>query len=198
MRKMTCLAVVAAALAAAGCSSLCHVPSDVMMVARQTKPGGQFFIEFDESGKVLGADAEIDVNAVPPNIRELADKAYPGGEQVAAEREYGDGKVMWEVVKKIDGRLFEILLTDDGTVVGGEEALAEKDWPAAVVEGARKAVPDADIEALERVWGPEAHFGEDYHVKFMKNGDSLRVGVSEKGDVVRIVRRIPGQVRVPR
>jgi hypothetical protein len=83
-------------------------------------------------------------------------------------------------------------------VIGGEEALAEANWPQAVADGARAAVPDAKIEALEKVWGPEAHFGEAYHVKFVKNGDSLRVGVDEKGQVVRIVRRIPGQVRVPR
>ena len=201
MRFTTCLAVLAVAAGAAastGCSSPCHIPSDVIAVARQTKPGGQFFIEFDEGGSVVGADADIDVGAVPANIREIADREFPGGEQVAAEREYGDGEVMWEVVKKIDGRLFEILITDDGKVVGGEEALAEKDWPAAVADGARAAVPGANIEALEKVWGPEAHFGEAYHVKFMKDGDSLRVGVDEGGKVVRVVRRIPGQVRIPR
>lgn len=197
MRTKIRFTVLAAALATAACATH-KLPPEVLDLAGQTKPGGEFYIEFAPDGTVLGADAIVELDAVPPALRAAADSAFPGGRQVGAEREFGDGRLVWEVVKEIDGRLFEILLDADGTVVGGEEALAQAQWPANVVAAAQGEVPGGRIEAVEKVWGPEAHFGEAYHVKVAKDGDSLRVGVTADGRVVRTVRRIPGQVRIHR
>jgi sulfur carrier protein ThiS len=95
---------------------------------------------------------------VPAALVKAANERYPGGEVIGGEKEWAGGRIVWEVVKTIDGQTWEILVSADGEVMGGEY----------------------------------------YHVKVMKNGDSLRVGVSEDGKVVRVVRRVPGQVRVPR
>lgn len=174
------------------------IPAHVVDLARDTRPGGSFFIEFGADGSVLGADAEVEVARVPPALVAAANAQYPGGEVIGAEKEYAHGGVVWEVVKRIDGRTWELLLDEKGAIIGGEEALAQSAWPAAVVDSAVAAAGGGKVDAVERVWGPEAWGGEAYHVKIMKNGDSLRVGVDAKGAVVRVVRRIPGQVRVPR
>jgi hypothetical protein len=197
-RLHTAFALGSIALLAGACASG-GIPPHVLSLARETKPGGSFFIEFGPDGSVLGADAEVAIEKIPPRLVDLANARYPGGEVVGAEKEYGAGKLVWEVVKKIDGRMWEILVTEDGQIIGGEEALDDDTWPAGVVDAARGAVGgEGKIVAVEKVWGPEAWGGEAYHVKIDKDGDSLRVGVSEAAQVIRVVRRIPGQVRVPR
>jgi hypothetical protein len=179
----------------AGCA-VSRIPSHVLSLAQETKPGGSFFIEFAPDGSVLGADAEVEVGRVPSRLVDIANAQYPGGEVVGAEKEYGDGKIVWEVVKRIDGRMWEILVTEDGRIIGGEEALGQP-WAADLVGAATQAAGGGTVEAVEKVWGPEAWGGEAYHVKVAKDGDSLRVGIDASGRVVRVVRRIPGQVRVP-
>lgn len=195
MRLAPTVSIVSLALCSA-CAT--GIPSRVVDLARDTKPGGSFFIEFDAEGKVLGADAEVDVAQLPPALVAAANAAYPGGEVIGAEKEFSGGETVWEVVKRIDGRTWEILVDEEGAIIGGEEALARAAWPAKVVAAAEAATGGGTLVAVERVWGPEAWGGEAYHVKIELDGDSLRVGVSEAGAVVRVVRRIPGQVRVPR
>ena len=174
------------------------LPRDVVDLARETKPGGSFFVEFDADGTVLGADAEVAVERLPPALVAAANAEFPGGEVIGAEKEWFDGRRVWEVVKRIDGRTWEIPVGDAGQILGGEETLAESAWPAGIRETALSAAGGGTVNAVERVWGPEAHAGESYHVKIERDGDSLRVGVAEDGRVVRVVRRISGQVRVPR
>jgi len=193
----TLVALAPVVLLATACASG-RIPAHVLSLAQETKPGGSFFIEFGADGSVIGADAEIAVDRLPPRMIEIANAKYPGGEVIGAEKEYGDGKIVWEVVKQIDGRMWEILVTEDGEIIGGEEALAQSNWPANVVSAATGAAGGGTVDAVEKVWGPEAWGAEAYHVKISKDGDSLRVGVSEAGQVVRVVRRVPGQVRVPR
>ncbi len=195
MTKRWSLVVLAAACGA--CASR-GVPREVADLARNTKPGGNFFLELDANGAVVAADSQVEIEVVPANCRAAADVAHPGGRVIGAEHEYAAGKLHWEVVKEIDGREFEILITNEGVVVGGEEVLPTSMWPAAAVEAAKAMVSGGTVERAERVWGPEAAAGEAFHIKMTKDGDSYRVGVSEGGVVVRVVRRVAGQTRVPR
>ncbi len=181
----------------AGCVSGPLSP-EVLDLAQGTKPAGAFHIEFGPDGMLQSAGGEVDLATVPEAVRAGADQAFPGGRQVGAEKVIAGGQHLWLVAKEIDGQGFELLVRPDGTVVGGEEVLAEARWPKAAVAAAQAAVPGATLERVERVWGPEAIGGEAFHVKFRKDGDSLRVGVDEAGKVVRVVRRVPGQFRVER
>ena len=174
------------------------IPAEVVALAAQTKPGGSFFIEFAADGTLLGADAEVTADTVPPALVAAANAKHPGGEVIGGEKEWAQGRIVWEVVKVIDGQTWEILVTTEGKVIGGGLALAPDAWPANVVEAAVAATDGGSVDAVEHVWGPEAWGGEYYHVKVTKDGDSLRVGVNQSGKVVRVVRRVPGQVRVPR
>ncbi len=185
------------ALLCAACAGP-RISEDVLDVARATMPGGQFHIEFGPDGRVLEAGGEVPLEALPDKVRASLDAAHPGGHTTGAARLVVDGEPLWLVAKRIDGRDFEFLVRGDGKIQGGEESLARTFWPAAVLSAAHDAVPGAKLERVERVWGVEARDGESYHVKFVDRGESVRVGVTAEGQVVRVVRRMAGQVRVER
>lgn len=174
------------------------VSEEVLEIARATRPSGAFHIEFDSDGSVLAAGGAVALESVPAACRSAVDAAHPGGRQTGAERVYEDGSTSWMVAKEVDGRALEILVTDDGEVFGGEEVLAPSTWPPDVVSAAKAAVPGSTLERVERVWGTEARGDEAYHLKFNDHGESVRVGVSADAKVLRVVRRLAGQVRVPR
>lgn len=181
----------------AGCSAT-GISEDVLAIARSTMPAGEFHIEYDADGNVVEAGGAVPLDSVPAACRAAADAARPGGRQTGAERVFVDGSTSWMVAKDVDGRAIELLVRDDGTVFGGEEVLAKSAWPAAIVEAAKGAVPGASLDRVERVWGTEARGAEAYHLKLTDRGESVRVGVSQDGKVLRVVRRLGGQVRVPR
>jgi hypothetical protein len=180
-------------LVCVGCAGL---PREIVSLAQDTKMGGELAFEVDESGKIIGMDAEVDPSTVPQVCRDAANRHYPGGSVTGAEKEWNGGKIYWEIVKNINGQRFEILMNADGSLAGYEQALRSNEVPAGVVEAARKAVPNGRLVVVERVTGPEAKLGEEYHVKMDVSGEQLRVGVGG-GKVVRVVRKIRADFRVP-
>jgi len=173
------------------------VSKGIASLAQDTKMGGELAFEIDENGKIIGMDAEVDPSMVPQVCREAADRHYPGGRVTGAEKEWNGGKIYWEVVKDINGQRVEILMNKDGSLAGHEMALRTNEVPADVVAAARAAVPNGRLVVVERVTGPEAKKGEEYHVKMDVSGEQLRVGVGG-GKVIRVVRKIKADFRVPR
>ncbi len=175
------------------------LPPDVVSLMNGTRVGGEFAVEVDASGNVTWIEAGIAVDDVPKVCRDAADKEVPEGKAVDGEKEWIDGTVYWEVVKEVDGRRHEVLMKEDGTVVGHEEELAEADWPKDVVAAADKAVPDGKIVIIEKVQGLEAGGPPEYHVKKEIDGEQQRISVSMEGAKVgRILRKINAEFRVPR
>jgi hypothetical protein len=182
----------------AGCAAVGgkSVGKSIASLAQDTKMGGELAFEIDENGKIIGMDAEVDPSTVPQVCREAADRHYPGGRVTGAEKEWNGGKIYWEVVKDINGQRVEILMNKDGSLAGHEMALRTNEYPADVVAAARAVAPNGRLVAVERVTGPEAKKGEEYHVKIDVKGEQLRVGVGG-GKVVRVVRKIKADFRVP-
>jgi len=194
MRRMM---VLGAAALLVGCMGHARVSKDLVDLARQTKTGGEFVIEVDESGKVINADAQIDVSRVPQSVREAADREVPGP-AVSAEREIASGgKLYWEVEKKVQGRSIFLMMSEDGKVVGREDELPQSAWPKHVVAAVNKAVPQGAIRTIEKVTGPEALGGTEYHVKKDIGGEILRISVLEDGTVTRKVRKIKSEFKPP-
>ena len=50
----------------------------------------------------------------------------------------------------------------------------------------------------ERVSGPEAAYGEDFHVKVRVAGEVLRVSVRADGTVLRVLRKMRAEIRLPK
>ena len=70
MRRMM---VLGAAVLLVRCMGRARVSKDLVDLARQTKTGGEFVIEVDETGKVINADAQVDISRVPKSVMEVAD-----------------------------------------------------------------------------------------------------------------------------
>lgn len=185
--------------ACVGCAGIGghRVPKDIASLAQDTKMGGELAFEIDADGKIIGMDAEVDPSTVPAVCRKAADRHFPGGRVTGAEKEWNEGQFYWEVVKDIDGQRVEILMNEDGSLAGHEMALRNNEVPPGVVEAATRVVPNGRLDVVERVTGPEAKYGEEYHVKIAIGGEQLRVGVGG-GKVIRIVRKIHADFRVPK
>lgn len=174
-----------------------HLSKDVVDLARETRRGGEFVIEVDEKGKVINADAQVEMSRVPKVVMDAANREVPGP-AVDAEREIAGKLHYWEIEKRVSGRTVEIMIDEDGKVVGKEEELAQSTWPKFVVDAANKAVPGAPIRTIELVTGPEALGGTEYHVKKDVGGEILRLSVLENGTVSRQVRKIKSEFKPPR
>ena len=165
---------------------------------RETSMGGECVIELGADGGVVALEAGVPLTAVPQVCRDAADKHVPGGKQTGAEKEWAGGKSYWEVIKEVDGVRYEILMNADGSLAGKESSLPADKAPAAVVEAAKKAVGGGELVVCEEVTGPEAAYGEAYHVKLRVQGEVLRVSVKTDGTVVRTMRKMKAEVRVPK
>jgi len=190
------LGVGAMAFLLGGCLGGARVSKDLVDLARETRTGGEFVMEVDEKGKIINADAQVDVSRVPKHLVEAAERELPGP-VVSAEHEIAEGKHYWEVEKKVQGRSIFLMLSDDGKVVGREDELAQSAWPKNVVDAVNKAVP-GPIKTIELVTGPEALGGTEYHVKKDVGGEILRISVLKDGTVTRYVRKIRGEFKPPR
>jgi len=196
--KRTLLALVSVVLCS-GCAAFGgrRVSADIVALTQDTKPGGEVAFELAADGTIIGIDVEIDPSDVPQVCREAADRHFPGGRVIGAEKEWNEGRRYWEIVKEIDGKRFEILMNADGSLAGHEEALRPDEVPDHVLAVAMAAVPHGRFVVAERVSGPEAKDGEEYHVKIDVGGEQARVGVGGS-EVVRVVRKMHADFRVPR
>lgn len=175
-----------------------RLPELIVSFANDTKPGGALEMELDADGRLWGLEAEIPLDQVPPACLAQAEKVVPGGTSVGAEKEWADGSTYYEVVREKDGVRFEILMKADGTVVGGEEALKPGAAPEAVLKAADAAVPGGTLVVAEKVSGVEARGSDEFHIKKMVDGEVQRISVTPDGKVVRVLRKMKAEVRVPR
>jgi hypothetical protein len=174
-----------------------RLPAVILEFANATVPGGSFELEVDADGTVYGIEAEIPLDQVPQACRDHAEKLVPGGTSVGAEREWAAGEVYHEVLREKDGVRHEILMKDDGTVVGTEESLPQG-APAAVLKAVEAAFPGSRLVVAEKVTGVEARGADEFHVKVEIDGEVQRVSVSPEGKVLRVLRKMKAEVRVPR
>lgn len=190
---------VAALSLLAACAGMGHgMSKSLVELAQETRMGGEFVLEVEQNGSVVGAEAEISPSDVPQACRDAAQTHAPGGQVTGAEKEVVKGKTYYELRLMVRGRRVEVMMKPDGTQVGREEELAPSDVPAGIVDAARSAVPDGTLVVVERVSGPEALVGESFHVKLRVHDEIQRVSVTQDGKVVKILRKIKAEVKVPR
>ena len=77
-------------------------------------------------------EKEVSKQQVPKTVLEAFEKAYPNAKEVEFEKEIIDGKAVYEVEYKENGREYEILYDSDGMILQIEEA----QFVQAVVENA--------------------------------------------------------------
>lgn len=98
------------------------------------------------------ADEEkVDLAKLPAKVSAAVKDKFQGAELVSASKESEDGKLLYEVQIKHQGKVVEVTLTEDGTIHEVETTIDPKDLPAAVTAALNKDYPTATIRKAETI-----------------------------------------------
>lgn len=170
----------------------------VLEFAKGTMPGGEFGVELGADGAPYRLESQVALDAVPKPCVEAAAKHAGGGTAVRADRQWVAGEVFWQVTHDVAGLRHETLMKADGTVVGSEVAVKPEACAKGILDASEKAAPGSELVAVERITGPEALGGTEWHVKRKLNGEVVRISVLDDGTVGRVYRKLPGELKIPR
>ena len=86
----------------------------------------------------------------PKAVMDAIKGRFPKAEITSAEKETEDGKVVYDIELKSEGRKYEMDIQEDGTIDEIEKAIAVKDLPVAVTRALEARYPRATLkEAME-------------------------------------------------
>ena len=103
--------------------------------------------------------------------------------QFAEEKEHG--KISYEVVVKVDGRVIEVELSPAGKIVAEEERIKPEELPAAVTQAiAASKHAGATIKGAERVILDEKVDAPNYEVVVEESGKKLELKFDATGKLV--------------
>lgn len=170
----------------------------VLDFAKGTMPGGEFGMELAADGNVGRLESQVPLDTVPKVCMEAAAKHAGSGSATRADKQWVAGEVFWQVTHDVGGLRHETLMKADGTVVGSEVATKPEACAKGILEASEKAAPGSELVAVERITGPEALGGAEWHVKRKLAGEVLRISVLDDLSIGRVMRKIPAEVKVPR
>ena len=141
---------------------------------------------------------DVSLSEVPQAVRATIERELKGVEIDDLERDKDDGKIVFEVEAKDDGRDIDLKIAEDGTLLQKEEELDTKDLPAAILNAVKKMFGDVDFEDVEK----EYRLGRGTIYKIEAEKDKLRIDLEMKEDGTVIKKRvrdndddIPGSLR---
>ncbi|MHC4547456.1 MAG: hypothetical protein ACYTEZ_01655 [Planctomycetota bacterium] len=157
----------------------------------------QVEMALDARGRPTEVEYHISPDQVPEAVRQAMDKLHPGGAYSGAEKEWNDGKLYYELTRKVKGMDVEAMFTPEGVLHQEEIQVAENTVPGAVQTAARSSVSGARVAKWEEIRGPDRNLIE-YHVKMQTRGRKYKVIVSLDGQVMAVYRETPAEIEIPR
>jgi uncharacterized membrane protein YkoI len=159
----------------------------------------------------IGKEVKVKVEDLPGAVSATLDKEAPGAEIEEIEKEEKDGKVVYDVDVKIEGKEFELKIADDGTLLKkeAEEEKEEKegeegdeedkdegvtvtlgDLPDAVQATVTKEAQSGEIGEIEKeeedgkvVYDVDVKIdGKKFELKIAADGKLLKKEADEDGD----------------
>lgn len=98
------------------------------------------------------ADEEkVPLDKLPKAVMDAVKARFPGAELKSAAKETEDGKVVYDIELKHNGRKYEMDIAEDGTVIEIEKEVALKDVPEAVKKALAAKYPKATIKEVMEV-----------------------------------------------
>ncbi|WP_297323895.1 PepSY domain-containing protein [Nitrosomonas sp.] len=140
-----------------------------------------FLIAF---GQANASEKEVSKHQVPKVILEAFEKAYPNAQEVEFEKGMIEGKAVYEVEYKENGREYEILYDSDGAILQKEEAIDVKALPEPIIQAISKAYPKATIEDAEKVMNPDGTV-TGYEVEIKTAGKKLELELDTYGKILK-------------
>ena len=126
---------------------------------------------------------KIPPDKLPKKIMDTVRARLPGAEVTSAEKEKEDGKVVYDLELKHEGRKYEMDILEDGTLVEIEKEIAAKDVPEKVTKAIKEKYPTAivkEVMEVNKVTGKEEK-PMHYEVTIETGGKSKEVIVSLDG-----------------
>jgi uncharacterized membrane protein YkoI len=103
------------------------------------------------SACVRAEEEKIPLDKVPAVIMASVNERFPSAKLTSAEKENENGKVVFDIELKHDGRKYEMDIEADGTIIEIEKEIAAKDLPEAVTAAVANKYPQATIQEIMEV-----------------------------------------------
>lgn len=161
-------------------------------------PAGVIEIELTRTGAIRELEAQIPISDLPANVRQAALAELEGAEITGGEREYNMATDCWEVQLRHEGKDWELVIDDNGTILEREEPIDASAGPANLVDNATAEVPPgSELKSVERITVARDGGRVEYHVKFSHNEASYKVVLDANANVDRVVREQRAEIEIP-
>lgn len=128
----------------------------------------------DDAQRVTLAD-------VPAAVRAVIEKHVGNGEIKKIDKEKEDGKIVYDVEAKKNGKDIELSIAEDGTILTSEESVAYASLPAAVRAAAEKKLGGpGDYKASKEIEDGKTA----YEIEAKSNGKHITLKFSETGELL--------------
>jgi len=130
--------------------------------------------------------AQAEEGTTPAAVKDAFAKAYPQAVDVDYETETKDGKTVYEVEFKHQGKDMEALYTADGTLIRTEMEVAVDTLPEPVQKALATAHPKAKLKEAEMLMKPDGSvFG--YEIELKEGKVETTVEIAGDGTILSTV-----------
>ncbi len=127
---------------------------------------------------------DVSANDVPKPVLDAFARDFPKTQGVEYERKNRDGKTLYEIEYRLEGKERELLYGADGTLVEKSEGLQLTELPAPVLDAVTKGYPGARVKEAEKVMKPDGALLH-YEVEIRDSGQEREIELDATGKVLR-------------
>lgn len=127
---------------------------------------------------------ELAKSQVPKAVIDAFEKAYPNAKPSEFETETFEGKAVYEVEYKENGKEYELLYSADGILVQKEEEIDVKSLPEPVAKAINEAYPKATVKEAEKLMKPDGTL-TGYEVEIKTEGKKIELVLDVNGKILR-------------
>jgi uncharacterized membrane protein YkoI len=94
---------------------------------------------------------KVPLDKIPKKVMDAIKARFPKADITSVEKETEDGKVVYDIELKSEGRKYEMDIQEDGTVIEIEKEVLAKDVPEAITKAVLAKYPKAKIQVVMEV-----------------------------------------------
>lgn len=123
-------------------------------------------------------EKSIAMDKVPLPVLQAVKARFPDGQVTGAAQEMDEGKLVYELSVKQEGRNIDVTLSPQGQIVLFEAQIAAKDLPPAVAKALAAKFPKATYKIVEKVVKIERQKEKlAYYEVLLVNAEKKKLGV---------------------
>lgn len=129
------------------------------------------------------AAPEVSLSNLPEPVRATVERLFAGGEIKKLDKEVEEGKVIYDLEGKVQGKDVEFDIASDGSVLSAEESVSYSSLPGAVQAAVEKYFGSAQgLEAFKEV----EHGKTFYEVEGKKDGAPITLKLTDMGQILEV------------